>query len=76
MSQGFGQGSIDAKKSDRHQRKHIEVASIGDIQQSLIKHFGDIEDPRVERTKKHLLREMKSDCYSGNNCRSARLGRH
>ncbi|MBW4634808.1 MAG: hypothetical protein KME30_23730 [Iphinoe sp. HA4291-MV1] len=44
MSQGFGSKSVGAKKSFRHQRKQAEVASIGAIQQSLVKHFGDIKD--------------------------------
>ncbi|MHC0065913.1 transposase family protein [Nostoc sp. UIC 10890] len=28
------------------------------IQKSLVKHFEDIKDPRVERTKKHQLRDI------------------
>jgi hypothetical protein len=58
MSQGFRTESVDAKKSFRNQRKPTEVASIECIQQSLVKHFGDIEDPRVERTKKHQLTDI------------------
>ena len=58
MSQGFGIESIDGNKSDRHQRKATEVAQIGYIQQSLVKHFSDIKDPRVERTKKHQLTDI------------------
>lgn len=58
MSQGFRTESVDAKKSSRNQRKPTEVASIECIQQSLVKHFGDIEDPRVERTKKHQLTDI------------------
>lgn len=58
MSQGFGIESADALKGSRRPRKQTEVASIGDIQQSLVKHFGDIKDPRVERTKKHQLTDI------------------
>lgn len=58
MSQGFGIESADALKGSRRPRKQTEVASIGDIQQSLVKHFGDIKDPRVERTKKHQLPDI------------------
>jgi len=58
MSQGFEIELTDAKKSSRNQRKPTEVAEIGTIQQSLAKHFGDIEDPRVERTKKHQLTDI------------------
>jgi|SRR6476620_3262776 len=55
MSEGFDTKSAEAKKSFLPQRKPTEVASIGAIQQNLVEHFGDIKDPRVERTKKHQL---------------------
>jgi hypothetical protein len=58
MSEGFKTKSAQAKKSDRHQRKPKEVASIGAIQQSLVEHFEDIKDPRIERTKKHQLTDI------------------
>ena len=58
MSQGFEIKSVDAKKSSRTVRKPRDVAEIRDIQQSLVKHFGDIKDPRVERTKKHQLTDI------------------
>jgi predicted transposase YbfD/YdcC len=58
MSQGFGIESVDAKKSFRTVRKPIEVPEIGCIQQSLVKHFQDIPDPRVERPKKHQLLDV------------------
>lgn len=58
MSQGFGIESIDGNKNARYQRKPTEVAEIGYIQQSLVKHFTDIKDPRVERTKKHQLTDI------------------
>ena len=58
MSQGFEIELTDAKKSSRPHTKQKEVAEIGAIQQSLIKHFEDIEDSRVERTKKHLLLDI------------------
>ena len=51
MSEGFeSKSTADAKKSFRTQKKPTEVADIGCIQQSLVKHFRDIKDPRVERT--------------------------
>lgn len=34
------------------------MAEIIEIQQSLVKHFGDIKDRRVERTKKHQLTDI------------------
>ncbi len=63
MSQGFESQSAhtnksSANKNSRHQRKPNVVAEIEAIQQSLVKHFGDIKDPRVERTKKHLLTDI------------------
>ena len=58
MSQGFEIELTDAKKSSRPHTKPKEVAEIGAIQQSLIKHVEDIEDPRVERTRKHLLLDI------------------
>ena len=76
MSQGFGIESAEGLKSDRHQRKPTEVPDIGAIQQSLVQHFGDIKDPRAERTKKHLLTDNKRDRNSRNHCRGARMGRH
>lgn len=58
MSQGFEIESADAKKSSCNQRKPRVVADIGCIQQSLVEHFSDIKDPRVERTKKHQLTDI------------------
>lgn len=55
MSAGLETKSGKAKKSKRHQPKPGQVASIEAIQKSLVKHFEDIKDPRVERTKKHQL---------------------
>ncbi|MHC5748940.1 MAG: transposase family protein, partial [Nostoc sp.] len=34
------------------------MASIEAIQKSLVENFGDITDPRVERTKKHQLTDI------------------
>ncbi|HEY9844751.1 MAG TPA: ISAs1 family transposase, partial [Candidatus Caenarcaniphilales bacterium] len=58
MSEGFETKSADPIENSRRQRKPIEVADIGSIQQSLIEHFSDIKDPRVERTKKHQLTDI------------------
>ena len=55
MSQGFENQSADANKSSRHHSKLAEAVEINEIQQSLVEHFGDIKDPRVDRTKKHKL---------------------
>ncbi len=58
MSQGFETKSADAVKNSRGQRQLKEIVDIGSIQQSLVEHFADIKDPRVERTKKHQLTDI------------------
>jgi len=58
MSEGFDTKSAETKTSFLPQRKPTEVASIGATQQSLVDDFGDIKDPRVERTKKHQLPDI------------------
>jgi predicted transposase YbfD/YdcC len=58
MSEGFKTKSAPAFISSRPGRKSTEIASIGTIQQSLVEHFSDIKDPRVERTKKHQLTDI------------------
>ena len=58
MFQGFKIESVDANTSTQNQKKPIQVAEIKAIQQSLVKHFTDIKDPRVERTKKHQLPDI------------------
>ncbi len=58
MSEGFATKSADAGKNSYNQPQPTEVAEIGCIQQSLVEHFSDIKDPRVERTKKHQLTDI------------------
>ncbi len=58
MSQGFETKSADAIQNSRGQRKPKEIPDIASIQQSLVEHFADIKDPRVERTKKHQLTDI------------------
>lgn len=58
MSKGFETESTKAKTGARQPQKATAVAEIAEIQQSLVKHFGDIKDPRVERTKKHQLTDI------------------
>ena len=58
MSSGFKTVAAKVKKRNRHQPKPEQVTSIEAIQQSLVETFGDIKDPRVERTKKHQLTDM------------------
>lgn len=58
MSQGFKIKSVDAKKSSGTAKNPKAVVEIGVIQKSLVKHFGGLKDPRVERTKKHQLTDI------------------
>ncbi len=58
MSEGFKTVAAKAKNRNRHQPKPKQVACIEAIQQSLVENFGDIKDPRVERTKKHQLTDI------------------
>ncbi|MCC5664235.1 ISAs1 family transposase [Nostoc sp. CHAB 5784] len=58
MSQGFETKSADALKNPSGQRKPKEIVDIGSIQQSLVGHFAELKDPRVERTKKHQLTDI------------------
>lgn len=58
MSKGFETESTKPKKGTRQPQKATAAAEIAEIQQSLVKHFGDIKDPRVERTKKHQLTDI------------------
>ena len=58
MSQGFETKSANALKNSSGQHQPKEIADISSIQQSLVEHFADIKDPRVERTKKHQLMDI------------------
>ncbi len=58
MFQGFNNKTADAQKNSPSERKLTEVADIGCIQKSLVQHFQEIKDPRVERTKKHQLTDI------------------
>lgn len=58
MSQGFQIKPADANKSSHAQTKKKDVPEMRDIQRSLLKHFGELKDPRIERTKKHQLTDI------------------
>ncbi len=64
MSQGFDINIANAKQNSHPARKNQVVADLMKIQQSLVKHFEDVEDPRVDRTKKTLIDRHFSDCNS------------
>ena len=58
MFQGFNNKTADAQKNFPAEEKITEVADIECIQKSLVQHFQEIKDPRVERTKKHQLTDI------------------
>ena len=58
MFQGFNNKTAEAQKNFYAEEKITEVADIGCIQKSLVQHFQEIKDPRVERTKKHQLTDI------------------
>lgn len=58
MSRGFGSQSVESQHSAHPVSQPTPVADMDSIQQSLVEHFGEIEDPRVERTKKHQLTDI------------------
>lgn len=74
MLEGFETKSADPVKNTRRKQKLKEIADIGSIQQSLVKHFSDIKDNRVERTKKHQLIDILVNCNFSNHSWSARVG--
>lgn len=75
MSEGFERESLRGKKISRTMRKQKQVASMGTIQQSLVGHFADIKDPRVERTRETSTHRYLSHCDFSNHSQSARVGR-
>lgn len=76
MSQGFERESTKAKPGVRAQQKPTTAAEIVDVQQSLVQYFGDIKDPRVERTKKHRLVDILVIAILAIIAPCARMGRH
>lgn len=53
MGQGFATKSQAEKKVEP--LKKTELSTINEIQRNLSEYFADVPDPRVSRTKKHLL---------------------
>ena len=58
MSQGFQIKSADANKNSHAQTQKQDVPEMRDIQRSLLKHFGELKDHRIERTKKHQFTDI------------------
>lgn len=59
MAKGFGY-QRQAEGQSTHNKKDFkpDVASINEIQNNLFGYIEEIEDPRVPRTKKHLLKDI------------------
>ncbi len=55
MGKGFG--NVKAKQ-DKSAAKQPELTPIDRIQADLPDYFTEIKDPRVDRTKKHLLKDI------------------
>ncbi len=55
MSKGFAPSKPAEKSSELNQPKPI---SIEDLQTGFSNYFDDVPDPRVERTKHHLLKDI------------------
>nr|MDJ0718290.1 ISAs1 family transposase [Prochloraceae cyanobacterium] len=55
MGLGFAPVKLEKKKS---RAKRPELTPIDEIQANLSSYFTDVKDPRVKRTKKHLLKDI------------------
>ncbi len=55
MGKGFAPVKTEKEKS---RPKRPELTPIDEIQNNLSSYFSDIKDPRVNRTKKHLLKDI------------------
>ena len=55
MGLGFAPVKLEKKKP---RAKKPELTPIDEIQTNLSSYFSDIKDPRVKRTKKHLLTDI------------------
>ncbi|ACB52828.1 transposase [Crocosphaera subtropica ATCC 51142] len=54
MAKGFA----DQKQSSKKKKEKGNIASIDEIQNNLLGYVKEIEDPRVQRSKKHLLKDV------------------
>ena len=55
MSKGF---ALLKAKPEKPSAKRAKLTPISQIQTDLSSYFNDIPDPRVNRTKKHLLKDI------------------
>ena len=51
-------GFADQKQSSKKKKKKGNIASIDEIQNHLLGYVKEIEDPRVQRSKRHLLKDI------------------
>ena len=58
MAQGFASVSVSQSSKPSVSPKSTPIPQITEIPEGLIHHFQPIQDPRVERTKKHLLTDI------------------
>ncbi len=58
MAKGFAAQEQAQKQSRKNKKEKRNLASINEIQNNLLGYIEEIEDPRVPRTKKHLLKDI------------------
>lgn len=58
MPKGFATLEPAQKERSKNKKEKRHIASIDDIQNNLLSYIEEIEDPRVQRTKKHLLQDI------------------
>ncbi len=74
MNKGFSPVVANAKlKSQKTQPQPI---SMPELEGGLLNYFDDVPDARVDRTKLHLLKDIKRDCFVVYNSWRERMGRH
>lgn len=58
MARGFGTEQLNQEKQKNHKTSPKSLASIHEIQDSLLGYIDEIEDPRVQRTQRHKLSDI------------------
>lgn len=58
MAKGFGLQQLNQEKQKNKKTSPKPLASINEIQDSLLGYVNEIEDPRVQRTQKHSLTDI------------------
>lgn len=58
MSLGFATQEPAQKQHSKSRKQNRHLASIDEIQNNLLGYIEEIEDPRVQRTQKHLLKDI------------------